>query len=78
MAKYRLINIADILCSPKNILIQGAQENCHIADERTARINSACRSLLLEHRNLEDFVLTKYWVQISDSATRVFGLRITN
>lgn len=78
MDKYRLINISDILSSPKHILIQGVQENCHIADERAVRINSACRSLLLEHRNLEDFVLTKYWMEIIDSGTRVFGMRITN
>lgn len=77
MDKYRLINISDILSSPKNILIQGVQENCHIADERAERINSACRSLLLEHRKSEDFVLTKYWMEISDSGTRVFGMRIT-
>jgi len=73
-----LINISDILSSPKNILIQGVQENCHIVDERAERINSACRSLLLEHRNLDDFVLTKYWMEIIDSGTRVFGMRITS
>lgn len=78
MDKYGLINISDILSSPKNILIQGVQENCHIADEREERINSACRSLLLEHRNLDDFVLKKYWMEITDSGTRVFGMRITN
>jgi hypothetical protein len=40
MDKYRLINISDILSSLKNILIQGVQENCHIAYEQAARINS--------------------------------------
>jgi hypothetical protein len=78
MDKYRLINISDILSSPKNILIQGVQENCHIADERAERINSACRSWLLEHRNLDDFVLKKYRMEMIDSGTRVFGMRITN
>ena len=78
MDKYRLINISDILSSPKNILIQGVQENCHIADERAEKINSACRPLLLEHRNLDDFVQTKYWMEIIDSGTRVFGMEITN
>jgi len=78
MDKYRLINISDILSSPKNILIQGVQENCHIADEWAERLNSACRSLLLEHRNLDNFVLTNYWMEIIDSGTRVLGMRITN
>lgn len=42
MDKYRLINISDILSSPKNILIQGVQANCHVADERAERFNGAC------------------------------------
>jgi hypothetical protein len=78
MDKYRLINVSDISSSPKNILIHGVQENCHIADERAERINIACRSLLLEHRNLDDFVLKKHWMEIIDSETRVSGMRTTN